>query len=53
LAPRVEIGKVAFQALWAVLSDTTAGGREYRLVTHLVTREFSARPRVVAERKAV
>ena len=53
LVPRVEIGKVAFQALSAMLSDPTAGGKEYRLGTRLVTRESSARPRVIAERKVV
>jgi DNA-binding LacI/PurR family transcriptional regulator len=54
LVPRMEIGKVAFQALWALLSDPAAGGLEYRLGTRLVTRESSAKPRSnMAERKAV
>jgi DNA-binding LacI/PurR family transcriptional regulator len=53
LVPRTEIGKVAFQALWAMLSDPAAGGREYRLGTHLVTRESSAKPRETTERKVV
>ena len=51
--PRMEIGKMAFQALWDMMSDPAAGGREYRLGTRLVTRESSANPPAVAERKAV
>ena len=51
--PRTEIGKVAFQALWDMLSDPAAGGREYRLGTRLVTRESSAIPRAQMERQAV
>jgi DNA-binding LacI/PurR family transcriptional regulator len=53
LVPRVEIGKMAFQALWAMLNDPIAGGQEYRLGTRLVMRESSARPQAVAKRKAV
>ena len=49
----MEIGKVAFQALWAMLSDPNTGGQEYRLGTRLVTRESSSRPRSVTERKVV
>jgi DNA-binding LacI/PurR family transcriptional regulator len=49
----MEIGKVAFQALWAMLRDPAAGGMEYPLGTHLVTRESSAHPRITAERQAV
>jgi transcriptional regulator with XRE-family HTH domain len=48
-APRMEIGKMAFQVRWAMLSHPTTGGQEYRLGT----RESSARPQTVAERKAV
>ena len=52
--PRMEIGKVAFQALWAMLRDPAAGGKEYPLGTRLVTRESSAHPRItVTELKAV
>jgi LacI family transcriptional regulator len=37
--PRAEIGKTAFEALWTMLSDHELKGREYRLGTHLVTRQ--------------
>jgi LacI family transcriptional regulator len=42
--PRAEIGKTAFKALWTMLSDPELKGREYRLGTHLVTRQSTARP---------
>ncbi len=51
--PRMEIGKVAFQALWDMMSDPAAGGREYRLGTRLIIRESSAHPAAIADRKAV
>jgi DNA-binding LacI/PurR family transcriptional regulator len=51
--PRAEIGKTAFQALWDMMSDPAAGGREYRLGTRLVVRESSANPAAMAERTAV
>jgi LacI family transcriptional regulator len=49
--PRTEIGKVAFEALWAMLSDPGAQGREFRLGTHLVVRQSALAP--AAERSAV
>lgn len=42
--PRTEIGKVAFQALWSMLSDPQAMGREFRLGTSLVTRQSAVSP---------
>jgi DNA-binding LacI/PurR family transcriptional regulator len=44
--PRSEIGKTAFEALRAMLSDPELKGREYRLGTRLVIRQSTApRPR--------
>ena len=43
--PRNEIGTVAFQALWGMLEDPAAGGREFSLHTHLVERQSSRPPR--------
>jgi DNA-binding LacI/PurR family transcriptional regulator len=37
--PRTEIGKVAFQALWAMMNHPEQEGREYRVDTHLVVRQ--------------
>ena len=37
--PRTEIGKVAFQALWGMLSDPNLAGKEFRVPTQLVLRE--------------
>jgi LacI family transcriptional regulator len=48
--PRTEIGKVAFEALWAMLSDPGAEGREFRLGAHLVVRQSAVSPS--AERAA-
>src|SRR5579871_685868 len=42
--PRTEIGKVAFQALWTMISDPAAGGREFRLGTRLVARQSAVSP---------
>jgi LacI family transcriptional regulator len=39
--PRMEIGRVAFQALWTMLADPDRAGREYRVDTHLVARQSS------------
>jgi len=44
--PRTEIGKTAFQALWTMLSDPDATGREFRLGTRLITRQSSMSPPV-------
>jgi len=43
--PRTEIGKVAFQALWAMMNDPTGAGLEFRLGTRLVTRQSAVAPR--------
>jgi LacI family transcriptional regulator len=43
--PRSEIGKTAFEALWAMLSDPELQGREHRLSTRLVVRQSTAPPR--------
>jgi len=48
--PRTEIGKVAFEALWAMMSDPGAEGREFRLGTHLVVRQSAVSP--AAEKSA-
>ncbi len=37
--PRGEIGKAAFQALWAMMNDPEQAGRELRVETHLVVRQ--------------
>ena len=44
--PRAEIGKVAFQALWAMLSDPSLTGREYRVGTQLISRQSTLAPRL-------
>jgi LacI family transcriptional regulator len=51
--PRAEIGKAAFQALWDMMSEPAAGGREYRLGTRLRTRDSSANPPAMVETKAM
>jgi len=47
--PRTEIGKVAFEALWEMVTNPAAEGREYRLGTHLVTRQSAIPPKERAE----
>ncbi|MBV8569981.1 MAG: LacI family DNA-binding transcriptional regulator [Acidobacteriaceae bacterium] len=42
--PRAEIGRVAFQAIWTMLSDPELAGREYRVPTRLVVRESTVPP---------
>ncbi len=42
--PRTEIGRVAFDALWAMLADPQLAGREFRLGTRLVVRQSAAAP---------
>lgn len=37
--PRIEIGRVAFQALWTTIADPSRAGREYRVGTKLMTRQ--------------
>jgi len=44
--PRAEIGKVAFQALWTMLSDPSLTGREYRVGTQLISRQSTLAPRL-------
>jgi LacI family transcriptional regulator len=43
--PRSEIGKVAFQALWKMMSDPELTGREFRVGTRLVARQSAVPPR--------
>ena len=43
--PRSEIGKVAFQALWKMISDPELAGREFRVATRLVARQSAVPPR--------
>jgi DNA-binding LacI/PurR family transcriptional regulator len=41
---RNEIGKVAFEALWAMLADPELNGREFRVGTRLVIRQTAKPP---------
>lgn len=41
---RTEIGKVAFDALWAMLADPELNGREFRVATRLVVRQSASPP---------
>ncbi len=41
--PREEIGRAAFEALWAMIEDPDLAGREYGIATRLITRASSAR----------
>jgi DNA-binding LacI/PurR family transcriptional regulator len=40
--PRSQIGRVAFEALWAMIQDPETAGREFKVGTHLVVRQSSA-----------
>ena len=40
--PRIEIGRVAFQALWTMMADPSRTGREYRVGTKLIERQTTA-----------
>jgi LacI family transcriptional regulator len=40
--PRIEIGRVAFQALWAMIADPSRAGREYQVGTKLIARQTTA-----------
>jgi LacI family transcriptional regulator len=40
--PRIEIGRVAFQALWTMMADPSRAGREYRVGTRLMARQTTA-----------
>jgi LacI family transcriptional regulator len=42
--PRGEIGRVAFQALWSMLSDPQHAGREFRIPSTLIMRDSTAPP---------
>lgn len=43
--PRVEIGRVAFQALWTMMADPSHAGREYRVGTKLIARQTTGEAR--------
>ena len=45
--PRREIGQTAFEALWAMMSDPTSSGREFRISTRLTIRQSARAPRAV------
>lgn len=47
--PRAEIGRVAFHAIWTMLSDPDLTGREYRVPTRLVIRDSTFPPAVIRE----
>lgn len=40
--PRIEIGRVAFEALWTMMGDPSRAGREYRVGTNLIARQTTA-----------
>jgi DNA-binding LacI/PurR family transcriptional regulator len=40
--PRIEIGRVAFQALWTMMADPARTGREFCVGTKLITRQTTA-----------
>jgi LacI family transcriptional regulator len=40
--PRIEIGRVAFEALWAMMADPSHAGREYRVGTNLIARQTTS-----------
>ena len=42
--PRLEIGRLAFQALQVLIADPLAGGKQYQVKTTLVTRQTTAPP---------
>jgi len=46
--PRIEIGRVAFQALWTMIADPSHTGREYWVGTKLITRQTTAVAKVSA-----
>jgi LacI family transcriptional regulator len=47
--PRVEIGKVAFQALWKMASEPAQSGEEFRVNTRLIVRQSTAPPQNAQE----
>jgi LacI family transcriptional regulator len=42
--PRMEIGRIAFQALWEMVNDSEHAGREFRVSTRLVVRQSTLPP---------
>jgi len=48
--PRIEIGRVAFQALWTMMADPSRTGREFRVGTKLITRQTTAVAKAAASR---
>ncbi len=42
--PRMEIGRIAFQALWEMIDDPEHAGREFRVDTRLVVRQSTMPP---------
>ena len=44
--PRLEIGRAAFEALWAMMNDPEHAGREFRVATRLVIRRSTLPPNV-------
>lgn len=42
--PRTEIGRVAFEALWAMMPDPDLAGRQFRLGTKLIVRQSTVSP---------
>lgn len=46
--PRTEIGRVAFEGLWALITDPESAGREFQVGTRLVVRQSSSAPRAAA-----
>jgi LacI family transcriptional regulator len=46
--PRQELGRLGFETLWAMLSDSNLAGREIRVPTQLKIRQSTAAPNPVA-----
>ena len=42
--PREDIGRLAFQSLWSLVSDSSRAGMEYEVKTGLVVRQTTAPP---------
>ena len=42
--PREDIGRLAFQGLWSLVSDSNRAGMEYQVKTGLVIRQTTAPP---------
>ncbi len=50
--PRPEIGRVAFEALWAMISDPALAGREFRVSPRLVVRQSCRALETATERNS-